>query len=192
MFKCVFNFKISFYPIFGYCWEISDYKIQNEMMVTGDWTFTYYVQGRANYNEERKGYFLFSWNWKLSFFDPYQPDYCGNYELDEHEECVDENLKDYNNDNMKCTLPWLAKKNACLDMKWFRNKNISNLLQLSASAKNTLTKTGKSIINMENFDAKKACPVPCSLTRSNIRYGSKWQTLSGAEVRSVRGEDYIF
>ena len=30
------NFRKSFYPLFGYCWEISDYAIQNGMIITGN------------------------------------------------------------------------------------------------------------------------------------------------------------
>ena len=208
------SFKKRFYPLFGYCWEISDYVIQNEILITGKKIFNVFNMTKIFLTDKllrtvpaldlssHRGEPILMQNGsdktylvdieKYPFFDPYKPDNCKNYKTDEHEECVDEKLKDYRNELMHCRPPWLAKQNACLDMNWYRTENISSLLQLNAFAKNELLRSTRSIINMENFDAKKECPVPCSMTRSNIRTGTKGNTLAGAEVRLVFEERIIY
>ncbi len=208
------SFTKRFYPFYGYCWEISDYVIQNEMKIIGKKIFNVLNMTKIFLTDKllrtvpaldvsshrgepivmQKGAdktYLVEIE-KYPFFDPYQPDNCKNYNIDEHEECVDEKLKDYRNELMHCRPPWLAKQNACLDMNWYSTANISSLFQLNASAKSDLLKSFQSILNMENFDAKKECPLPCSMTRSNIRPGTKGNTLSGAEVRLVFEERIIY
>ncbi len=120
---------------------------------------------------------------KYPFLDPYQPDLCKNYNLEEHLECVDGNLKDYL--DMSCRPPWLAKRNACLDMNWYGIANNITLSQLDASVENDLVTMTRSIIYMEDFEEKKSSPVPCSVTRSDIRTGITGRALAGSEVRLV-------
>ena len=189
-YKLMYNmthFVRRFYPKFGYCWELADYVIREELRIycygTLNNTCILFLtdkfqrtkpaldlsshRGTAIKVDESEDYTYFVEIVIKSFTKPLKPNYCKNYIENEFESCVDEAFKTLPLIDYVCQPPWLTSHNACKDMNWKNQTTAIEDIFLHFIPESVLN----SIIEMRNFDEKKKCPKPCTDLRSQIRPG---------------------
>ena len=186
-----------FYPKFGFCWEVSDYKIKDEMKIVGDKILKKIEKvkifltdkllctmpaldlsnHRGNTIEMNSGKesTYFTEITKVSFFDPSHPERCKEYEATELEACVDNGLQNLTKKLFICQPPWLTNRNVCKDMQW--REKVDFLKDPMAAIRNGIQfivdeNAVDRVVEMENFRARRNCTKPCTVTRSIVRAGS--------------------
>ena len=108
---------------------------------------------------------------KQSIFNPRKAGECKEYAEKEFENCVDDGFQNFTHAVLVCEPPWMTTKNACTDMSW--KKVMTTYIEKAKYKLKFATWVAilHKIIEMENFQTKQNCAVPCSETRSSIRNG---------------------
>ena len=185
------NFVMRFYPIFGYCWELTDYVLREELQIycygTPNNTCIVFLtdelqrtkpalaisnhRGTAIKVDKSKDYTYLVEIGIKSFENPLNPDFCKDYVENEFENCVDEEFRNLTLAGYMCQPPWLTSHNSCTDMNW-KNQTISffNILSVYQNLY-AIELVLEPIVHMKNFDARKKCTKPCTDIRSHIRPG---------------------
>ena len=136
---------------------------------------------------------------KLSYYDPTNETACKSFAAMEYAKCVDNDVLDsrIKRLNYTCNPPWLKIGKMCNDMTWKKKPQLTGYQLLVAGMADILTNEEgvtyrlslDHLIEMENIDAKRACPTPCTVLLSKIRQGTSKST-PDSEIRLVF-DDYV-
>ena len=181
------SFNRMFYALFGYCWQISNYKLLSDLRFIekeGNLTFNIFLTdslmitkpgldlsqyiGKDIVLDSRSYESYFIELEKYSNYNPKKPDECKEYAENEYQNCVNtainQMLTNEFADSLICNPAWLGIENACQDMNW-KNPN------LTVTKSKELDKKLMNIMKMELEELKFICKPPCVVTRANIRTG---------------------
>ena len=187
-----------FYPQFGYCFELENYKIENKVYITvlpsqtenfNYSAYKFFLTDRklrthtALEIESHKGNLpnildKINYNFEvevklISNYDPRFPKACRNYAENEYNQCVDKELENLVKPILRCNPPWLSDTQAC-------NKHFIG--NWSEAYELKFKRTIQSILSMSSYPAKEACNKPCTVTQSMIRFRNKDDTSNGRHI----------
>ena len=188
----------TFLPKYGFCWNLVNYSYSNVIIVktktlikkTGPMVifltdknlrtdFDLHLASHRGENilmEIGKSSTHYVEVEKLSYFDPKNETACKSYAAMEYAKCVDNDKLDSTiRICYECNPPWLNLGDRCTNMNWTKKlppNNNSVLLIHYGIFKTVLDSHINPIIEMENIDAKRACPTPCTVLVSKIRNGN--------------------
>ena len=175
------HYEIRFYPIYGWCFDISNYTITGEvhleLMISDDLSYEVFLTDK---NLRTMSIVHTQSHWgsdiiiypgqtqkvkvkveQLSSYDPLSPDSCKEYADGEFERCVDEELQKVWKPLINCNPPWLSSQDQCTGLLKVSNATYSELMK---EPHDTIFE----ILYMKTYAAKERCTKPCTLTRSNI------------------------
>ena len=175
-----------FYPKFGYCWELSDYPanalISMDILTEGNIkspSYEVYITDRnlktpitveIETHKESLIHVRFPWVHTyeikvelISHFDPLDPDSCYDYEEDEYENFMKEELEQLVKPIIGCNPDWLSLGDDCETF-------VGNF---SEEYKNSTEMTLDMILEMKRFPSQELYKDPCIETRSYVKLRSK-------------------
>ena len=200
------SFNSTFYALFGYCWQISNYELQSELRFIvreGNLKLNIFLTDSLivstlglDFSQHRGMDIVVDGNSYQSYFielekysnyNPKKPNECREYTKNEYQTCVDKAINKLLTDNFSesllCNPTWLGIKNACPDMNW------KNLKTLNSTKKKELEKMLMYIMKMELEELKTLCKPPCTVTRANIRTGRSRNYLG---IGNMTGVTFLF
>ena len=195
------NWTKVFYPKYGFCWNLEDYTYSNEIKITSktliETTGKLVVLLTdkhlntlfdINLASQRGPLMLIEKGQKKTYYvEVEMQSYlepknitCKDYEIMEYAKCVDVGIQNVSKTAMlKCNPPWMSPTNNCTTMDWSKPLNTSLGFMKMKKEIFARTKAGIKFVldcirltEMENVEAKRACPLPCTVIQSKIRAGS--------------------
>ena len=181
-----FHYEIKFYPGYGYCFDFvnlpatgklqislkeTDYKISNvyitdRKLKTRNTFFKESLWGsKIVLKRDQAQEYIVKVN-QLSNFDPRNPDNCKEYENDDYEVCVDDELQKVFKPLINCNPPWLSSKDQCDGVM---NNTTETVYSLGIKTHETVD----GIENMKTYPAKRNCMKACTVIQPNIYYGNE-------------------
>ena len=172
-----FSCEIRFYPKHGFCYDLvnlttvgrikiwtldPEFKnakvyITDKKMRTRNTIFTQSNWGKIILFQGLKEYVIKTE--KLSNFDPRNPDDCKEYENDDYEKCVDDELQKVFKPLINCNPPWLSSKDQCDSVDGIK-ENFTSMHEMY--------ETVSGIYEMSKYPAMEKCTKPCTVTDTII------------------------
>ena len=179
------NYEIRFYPKYGYCYDLANFTTSGKCIIRFHGNFTeaqVYITDKklrtrnTVFAESHWGSkIILKQGWskeyivkveQLSNLDPRNPDDCKEYEKDDYEKCVDDDLQKVWKPLINCNPPWISSKDQCEGVM-----NISKETKILVSTNSYHSVYG--IYDMETYPAKESCKNPCIVAQPNIFYGTE-------------------